>query len=104
MIIYGCHIRRQDFQIRPFYLKTMLSKKFGLITLVKGWAEGIQQGLNIFKVHMHQLSRDFNGMVLYKRLLAKNMVSPHFMLRVRALALQVIRTILQLMIIHYADY
>ena len=27
---------------------------------------------------MHKLSRDFNGMVLYKRLLAKNMVSPFY--------------------------
>ena len=46
--------------------------------VVKGYAKGIQQGLSIFTHNMHQLSVDFNGMVLYKRLLAKNMVSPFY--------------------------
>jgi defect in organelle trafficking protein DotC len=58
--------------------KNDAEQKIWAYNIVKGWAEGIQQGLNIFKVHMHQLSRDFNGMVLYKRLLAKNMVSPFY--------------------------
>lgn len=58
--------------------KNDAEQKIWAYSIVKGWAEGIQQGLNIFKVNMHKLSRDFNGMVLYKRLLAKNMVSPFY--------------------------
>ena len=58
--------------------KNSAEQKIWAYSIVKGWSEGIQQGLNIFKVNMHKLSRDFNGMVLYKRLLAKNMVSPFY--------------------------
>ena len=58
--------------------KNAAEQKIWANSIVKGWAAGIQQGINIFKVNMHKLSRDFNGMVLYKRLLAKNMVSPFY--------------------------
>lgn len=58
--------------------KTPAEQKAWANAVTQGWADGIKQGLSIFTINMHRLSRDFNGMVLYKSLLAKNMVSPYF--------------------------
>ena len=58
--------------------KNNAEQKIWSSAVVAGWKQGIQQALSIFTVNMHKLSRDFNGMVLYKRLLAKNMVSPFY--------------------------
>ena len=58
--------------------KNRVEQKVWANAIVSGWAKGRDQALNIFKINIHKLSRDFNGMVLYKRLLAKNMVSPFY--------------------------
>ncbi len=41
-----------------------------------GWRQGKQQAVQIFKSNLHRLVRDFNGMVLYKKLLLEHMISP----------------------------
>ena len=46
-----------------------------------GWEKGIQQGYNIFQQNLARLKRDFNGMVLYRKLLQENMISPPFVAR-----------------------
>lgn len=43
-----------------------------------GWKEGIKQADQIFAVNLGRLKRDFNGMILYRQLLAQNMVSAPF--------------------------
>lgn len=46
--------------------------------LKMGWNQGIEQANAIFSVNLNRLKRDFNGMILYRILLAKNMVlAPH---------------------------
>lgn len=44
----------------------------------KGWEHGIQQADSIFAANLARLKRDYSGMVLYRNLLAKNMVSPPY--------------------------
>lgn len=44
----------------------------------KGWLEGMQQADAIYAENLARLKRDFNGMVLYRKLLAQNMVSAPF--------------------------
>lgn len=44
----------------------------------KGWVEGIQQANNIFVDDLNRLKRDMIGMILYRKLLAENMVSPPY--------------------------
>ena len=44
--------------------------------VIVGWKEGIQQALDIYHINLDHLSQDYNGMILYKELLAQNMVSP----------------------------
>lgn len=44
-------------------------------TLDKAWKQGLQQARNIYADNLSRLKRDFNGMLLYRQLHAKNMVS-----------------------------
>jgi defect in organelle trafficking protein DotC len=44
----------------------------------EGWKAGIQQADLIFKENMARLKRDYEGMIRYRTLLAKNMVSPPY--------------------------
>jgi defect-in-organelle-trafficking protein DotC len=44
----------------------------------KGWQEGVTQAVGIYKINLNRLTRDYNGMVLYKKLLSQNLVSPFY--------------------------
>lgn len=46
-----------------------------------GWEKGIEQAYNIFQQNLARLKRDFNGMVLYRKLLQEKMISPPFVAR-----------------------
>ncbi len=41
----------------------------------EGWQQGIQQANNIYRDDLARLQRDFKGMILYRKLLAENIVS-----------------------------
>lgn len=43
-----------------------------------GWQTGIKQADRIFKVNLARLQRDYQGMLLYRNLLAKHMISEPF--------------------------
>lgn len=43
-----------------------------------GWNEGVVQANEIFNTNVNRLTRDFNGMILYRKLLAQNMISPPY--------------------------
>lgn len=43
-----------------------------------GWNEGVNQADEIFINNLNRMVRDYNGMILYKKLLAKNMVTAPF--------------------------
>lgn len=43
-----------------------------------GWQHGIEQANQIFAANLARLKRDYNGMVLYRALLAQNMVTAPF--------------------------
>jgi len=43
-----------------------------------GWSEGIEQAADIFQTNLNRLTRDLNGMILYRKLLRQNMVSTPF--------------------------
>ena len=48
----------------------------------KGWDNGIDQANRIFERDLARLQADFRGMVRYRRLLAKGMISPPYALQV----------------------
>ncbi|MBU0745143.1 MAG: type IV secretion system DotC family protein [Gammaproteobacteria bacterium] len=43
-----------------------------------GWNEGVNQADEIFSANLARLHRDFEGMILYRKLLAQNMVTPPY--------------------------
>lgn len=43
-----------------------------------GWEKGIQQSYSIFQQSLARLKRDYNGMILYRKLLQEKMVSPPY--------------------------
>jgi defect-in-organelle-trafficking protein DotC len=43
-----------------------------------GWKEGVLQANQIFSENMGRLKRDYNGMILYRKLLAQNIVTAPF--------------------------
>lgn len=43
-----------------------------------GWQEGIIQADQIFTANLARLRRDYEGMILYRKLLAQNMLSPPY--------------------------
>lgn len=47
----------------------------------RGWESGISQASAIFQQNLARLKRDYNGMVLYRKLLQEKMISPPFVAR-----------------------
>ena len=43
-----------------------------------GWKEGVNQADSIFSANLGRLERDYSGMILYRKLLAENMLSAPF--------------------------
>lgn len=58
--------------------KNHTEKKWWTEHLNKGWEEGFKQASDIFQADLDLLERDFSGMVLYRELLAKKMISAPF--------------------------
>lgn len=46
-----------------------------------GWEKGVEQASSIFQQNLARLKRDYRGMILYRKLLQENMVSPPFVSR-----------------------
>jgi defect-in-organelle-trafficking protein DotC len=44
----------------------------------RGWKQGITQSDTIYTLNLARLTRDMNGMIIYRKLLAQGMVSPPF--------------------------
>jgi defect-in-organelle-trafficking protein DotC len=46
-----------------------------------GWQKGVEQSYSIFQQNLARLKRDYQGMILYRRLLQEKMISPPFVAR-----------------------
>lgn len=51
--------------------------------IAKGWHNGLKQANAIYTVNLQRLRRDFNGMLLYRKLLAQNMVGLPYVAQTR---------------------
>lgn len=58
--------------------KTKAEKKLWCIYTAKGWKNGIDQANIILEESIARVKEDFGGMILYRKLLAMNMVSPPY--------------------------
>ena len=46
-----------------------------------GWEKGVEQSYSIFQQNLARLKRDFNGMILYRKLLKEKMISAPYVAR-----------------------
>lgn len=58
--------------------KTKTEKQLWYIYTTKGWKNGIDQANTILEESIARVKEDFGGMILYRKLLAMNMVSPPY--------------------------
>ncbi|STY28134.1 defect in organelle trafficking lipoprotein DotC [Legionella wadsworthii] len=58
--------------------KTKIEKKIWCMYTAKGWKNGIDQANTILEENIARIKEDFGGMILYRKLLAMNMISPPF--------------------------
>lgn len=58
--------------------KTKAEKELWCIYTAKGWKNGIEQANTILEESISRVKEDFGGMILYRKLLAMNMVSPPY--------------------------
>jgi defect-in-organelle-trafficking protein DotC len=56
--------------------QTSAEEKVWSAEIYHAWDMGRDQAVEIFKINVNRLSRDFRGMLLYKKMLMKHMVSP----------------------------
>lgn len=58
--------------------KTRKERQVWSYYVEKGWRNGIEQATTILEESIARLKEDYTGMILYRKLLAMNMVSPPF--------------------------
>lgn len=58
--------------------KTKSEKQLWRIYTSRGWKNGIDQANTILEENISRIREDFGGMILYRKLLAMNMVSPPY--------------------------
>ena len=61
--------------------KNMWERKYWILYITKGWMNGIRQANNIYANNLAKLKRDFNGIMLYRELLSKHMVTKPFVVK-----------------------
>ena len=70
--------KKPDYPNAAFLPKTRKERAVWSFYVEKGWKNGIEQAGTILEESIGRLKEDFNGMILYRKLLAMNMVSPPF--------------------------
>jgi defect in organelle trafficking protein DotC len=70
-----CHPEQPDITLLP---KTKEEAAIWNCYVNRGWQQGVEQASQIFSENLSRLKRDYNGMVLYRKLLAQNMVTPPY--------------------------
>lgn len=58
--------------------KTKMERELWCIYTAKGWKNGIEQANTILEESIGRIKEDFGGMIMYRKLLAMNMVSPPY--------------------------
>lgn len=58
--------------------KTRVERELWCFYVEKGWKKGMEQASVIFEENVARINEDFKGMILYRKLLAMNMISPPF--------------------------
>jgi len=69
---------KPDYPNSTLLPKTKTERKIWCIYTERGWKNGIDQANTILEENIARIKEDFGGMILYRKLLAMNMVSPPY--------------------------
>lgn len=75
------HYSKPELPDRTLLPKTDLEQKIWREGVKEGWEKGIEQAYSIFQQNLARLKRDFNGMVLYRKLLESKMIKAPYVSR-----------------------
>ncbi|WP_395946871.1 type IV secretory system conjugative DNA transfer family protein [Caedibacter taeniospiralis] len=67
-----------EFPDRSVLPQNEQEQKIWKIAIHYGWEQGVEQAIDIFKQHVHELNRDFRGMLMYYELINRNMIVPPY--------------------------
>jgi defect-in-organelle-trafficking protein DotC len=70
--------KKPDYPDATLLPKTKEERTVWMQCVEKGWKDGIEQANVILEESIARIKEDFSGMILYRKLLAMNMVSPPF--------------------------
>jgi defect-in-organelle-trafficking protein DotC len=70
--------KKPDFPNQTLLPKTKTERKIWCKYVVKGWKNGAEQANTILEESIARIKEDYTGMILYRKLLAMNMVSPPY--------------------------
>lgn len=70
--------KKPEYPNQSLLPKTRQERKLWCIYVARGWRNGIEQANNILEESVARIKEDYSGMIMYRKLLAMNMVSPPF--------------------------
>lgn len=70
--------KKPEYPNRSLLPKTRQERKLWCIYVARGWRNGIEQANNILEESLARIKEDYSGMIMYRKLLAMNMVSPPY--------------------------
>lgn len=70
--------QKPEYPSQSLLPKTRQERKVWCMYVSKGWKNGIDQANTILEESIARLKEDYTGMILYRKLLAMNMVSPPY--------------------------
>ena len=72
------HFKDPELPNKVLLPKDSIEQEIWSNNIAYGWNQGLKQAVSIFNIEDANLERDFEGMVLYKDLMIKHMISPSF--------------------------
>jgi len=70
--------KRPEYPSQSLLPKNRQERRVWCHAVARGWRNGVEQANHILEESIARIKEDFSGMVLYRKLLAMNMVSPPF--------------------------
>ncbi len=70
--------KKPEYPATSLLPKNLSERQLWSIYVEKGWRQGVEQAGTILEESLARIKEDFDGMILYRKLLAMNMVSPPY--------------------------
>ncbi len=72
------HFNQPEIPDKVLLPRNAEERKIWVKAIRTGWEKGVQQSYSIFQQNLARLKRDYQGMILYRKLLQEKMISPPY--------------------------